>query len=137
VAQVGGQERQECLHVGALAVPSDEPMDGHGVTKVVQTRLPAGFGGALDAGVSPQANEDFLQLLEGNRVTGPGREEGGARFVRHRQASPGCLVGLERPDEIGADRHQAGLEELGVPDGEGAFAEIHVTAAQTQALPGT
>ena len=54
VAKICRQLRQETLHIGAVTVPADEPVNGEAVPEVVQTRLMSRDGSlAHDIGVDP------------------------------------------------------------------------------------
>ena len=61
MSEVRGEQWQAGLHVGTVAVPRNETVDGKCVTKVMKTRLPAGGGAAQNTGVLPQANKYPLQ----------------------------------------------------------------------------
>ena len=50
VAQVGGEEWQQALHVLPFAVPGSQPMDGERMSQVVQARLTAGSNRTLQQG---------------------------------------------------------------------------------------
>ena len=58
--QIDRQLRQQVLHIGPLAIPGRQPMNGEGVTQVVQARLVACAVIASDAGVLTKASEVAL-----------------------------------------------------------------------------
>ena len=54
MAEIGRQLRQEALHIGAVAVPGDEPVNGKAVPKVMQAWLmPRGGSFVQDIGADP------------------------------------------------------------------------------------
>ncbi len=57
VAQIGGQHRQQVLHVLALPVPRGQPLNCKGLAQVMETRLPAGLRRVADASVVPDTCE--------------------------------------------------------------------------------
>ena len=63
------------VEVRALAVPTDEPMDGEGVTQVVEARLVARVGFPVDVGAGARPPEGAFRGLPGNRPSPSGDEE--------------------------------------------------------------
>ena len=84
MAEVGGQRRQQALHVGPFGIPCDEPMDGKRSTQVVQARLVTCLVGAADPGCPPQLDEGLAEC---------GGSQRGAVTIRKDGASAAC----ERP----------------------------------------
>ena len=54
VAEIGRQLRQKALHIGTVAVPGDEPVNGEAVPEVMQAWLMARGGSFVrDIGTDP------------------------------------------------------------------------------------
>src|ERR1700722_15268893 len=49
MSEVGGELRQQTLHIGAVAIPCDDPVNGGGVAKIVEPWRIAGSFVALEA----------------------------------------------------------------------------------------
>ena len=61
--KVGSQLRQQTLHIGTVAIPCDHPVNGCGVTKIVQPRWIAGSFIALNACCTPDALKESDDML--------------------------------------------------------------------------
>ena len=66
MSKIGGEVRQQSLHVLALAVPSDKPDDGEGVAEVVQSRLISRFPRAMNAGFFAEPLIDQFSCVAGD-----------------------------------------------------------------------
>lgn len=77
-----------------------------------------------------------LGAARARRAARTGAEERRARLIRQRQPLTSSPVCLEGGAQIGADRDQARLEELGVPDCEDPIGQIDVTAPEPKRFAG-
>ena len=126
--------RQEPLNVLAFAVPGDEANDREGMAEVMQSRLESGALRARDSGLLSQALEDELRCLT----------QDGATLVVAEQWSWICAwsprplpvdVAAEEAFEIGTDRYEATLEELGLTDGQDACFGVEILQLEMSASP--
>ena len=54
MAEIGGEHRQQPLHIGALAIPIGQPVDREAVPEVMQARGLARASVAMDSGDATQ-----------------------------------------------------------------------------------
>ena len=70
MSEVGSQLRQQTLHIGAVAVPCDHPVNGCGVTKIMQPWWIAGSFVALNACALPDTLKESDDMLIGQGAAG-------------------------------------------------------------------
>ena len=134
MTEVGRQQRQAGLDIGAFAVPGDKAVNGKGVPCIMKARLLSSARRAVHFGVRAQPGEHAFKLPEGDGFAGVRSEEGGLSSGRHRQMSTLDGIRGQRVGERVANGHQARLEEFGIADGQDALAQIHIATAQPQAF---
>jgi hypothetical protein len=128
VTHVRGEGRQAGLHVDALGVPATEAVHREGVPQIVQTGATAAASG-LEAART--------QELAADRADGHDRVRVPAMLEEPRVRGSGPATHGEWPEclhDVAGDRHQPGLEELGLADEQRAGREVDVSHAQTHRL---
>src|SRR3989475_12593804 len=78
MAKIGRQQGEARFHIDTLAVPGDDPVDGHGVPEVMEARLPPFRRRSPNAGMLPQTPKDFFKLLAGDGVAATRLKKSGA-----------------------------------------------------------
>ena len=137
MAKIGRQQGEARVYIDTLAVPGDDPMDGHGVPEVMEAGLPSLRRRSPNAGMLPQTPKDFFKLLAGDSVAATRRKKSGARAGGLGQGFPRLAVDPQRPAQILSYGDDTRLKELGIPDGEQAFTEIDITAPQPESFAST
>ena len=137
MAKIGRQQGELRFHIDTLAVPGDDPVDGHGVPEVMEAGLPSLRRRSPNAGMLPQTPKDFFKLLAGDSVAATRRKKSGARAGGLGQGFPRLAVDPQRPAQILSYGDDTRLKELGIPDGEQAFTEIDITAPQPESFART
>ena len=134
VPQVDGEVVQQPLHVRPLPIPLRQAMDREGVPQVVQPRLVASTVRSAYPRMFPEPLECVVHRLHVNRGPTSAEEEAARRAVPWmRCRSPAGVVGQHACQIV--DRwDQAGLEELGIADGEQGVRQIDVRDGQGQRL---
>lgn len=84
--EIRGQQGQAGLHVGALAIPSDEPVDRKGRAKIMDPWLPAISRRPPDFGPLTQLSKGSSERGVRERLTGPEHEDPRAICVEKREA---------------------------------------------------
>ena len=127
VPQVDGEVVQEPLDVRPLLIPPDQAMDGEAMPQVVQPRLVACAVGPPYPRVVPEPLERPVHRLHLNRGPTLAEEESTLRVVPCwvRCRSPTGVCG-QQACHLWSDGDQAGLEELGIPDGDQGVRQIDI-----------
>ena len=112
MTEVGRQQRQAGLDIGAFAVPGDEAVNGEGVACIMKARLAGGAWRAVHCGVRAQSGERVFKLSAGDGFARVRSEEGRVSSGRHRQIA--ALAGVRRQcvGERGSDGYQSRLVEM-------------------------
>ena len=79
--EIGGEVRQQTLHVFAFAIPGYEPNHGEGVPEVMQAWLKSGLRRAMNASLFTQTLVDQFRGLAGDALILDRSEQRGC-FVR-------------------------------------------------------
>ena len=90
--------------------------------------------GAAEAGALAQRPEGALRPGPGERVASAQGEERRDLARRPRDAPLGLGIRRQRARQPGTDRHQAGLVELALADGQPAPGPVHAGAGQGERL---
>lgn len=109
-------------------------MDREGVPQVVQARLVAGAVGPADAGPLAHPPEVSLERERGHPPARAGREERGRPARRGGAGRALPVVASQGVSQLGAERDQTGLIELGLPHGEPRVLQLDVRALQGDRL---
>ena len=134
---LGGEQRQQALHVRSFAVPGGQPMNGEGVSQIMQARLVARFWFPAHPGRPSQMDEGFAHGSGGQRRAVAVYEE--RRFARLGSAGRFALssVSLQRPCELRPEGHEAGLVELRLAHGEHRGLQVDIGQREVERLPAT
>src|SRR2546422_10781368 len=100
MAKIGRQQGELRFHIDTLAVPGDDPVDGHGVPEVMEAGLPSLRRRSPNAGMLPQTPKDFFKLLAGDSVAATRRKKSGARAGGPGQGFPRLAGEPPRPAQI-------------------------------------
>jgi len=134
MAEIRGEQRQLCLNIGALTVPTQNAMHRESPSQIVQS------------GPSPEIAPDHDVRLTHDAPEGPTdlrvRVAPPERVDEERVVGPddhGCLrtgheIDAELISQAVRERHPARLEELALVDPEGATVEVHIPDAETQSF---
>jgi hypothetical protein len=131
--KVGRQTRQQVLKVGARSIPSDEPVDGRGVSQVVEPRLITGTTVAGDLRPRAQKPQRSLDRRARQALTIAAAEE---RTGRHRVVASVATTTIidQHSGQVPTQRHEPRLEKLGLPDRENRLVQINITDVKLDSL---
>ena len=133
MTQVGGQQGQLSLDIGAGPVPAQQSIDGEAVPKIVDPRQ-LSFRRA-DAAFLQQGLQAVVQARAGvgaaapRRIPDEWRVCGGSGGV---SAGSGAQIALDLIGDLRVDRKQTGLIELRLPNVQSRFPPVVVTERQIQ-----
>ena len=128
MAKIGRQQGAR-FHIDTLAVPGDDPVDGHGVPEVMEAGLPPFRRYRRMPACCRRRRKTFSSCWRETGVAASRGKKSGACAGGLGQGCPRLAVGRQHPAQILAGGRPR-LKELGIPDGEQAFAEVDITAPQ-------
>src|SRR5438128_416636 len=118
VPQVDREVVKKPLHIRPLLIPLDQAMNGEAMTHVVQPRLVSSTVRPAYPRTIPEPFERVIHRLHLNRGPTLAEEESTLRVIPWVRCRSPTGVCSQHACQLWSDRDQAGLEELGVPDGD-------------------
>ena len=131
MAEPGGERRQQPLHVGTLAVPRFQSVNGCGVTQRMKARrLPSVVLVVMDPGRLEQPLEGEPNGALDQRHAIAVCEEGRGRALRQWTLRSSAGIGAQSIGKLGTDGNEAGFVELGIAYGQHRIAQVDIIERQ-------
>ena len=132
MAEIGGQQRQQRLHIGVLSVPCSEPRHGESVSQIMRPhRLAVVQASELTGGVERNMKPRRRQSIAT-------RTEKKSAILRHRKRRIALArILAQRRQSRGVNRDQAILAKLGLSDLQNSADEVDIGAIQAKRFAGS